>query len=1288
MEDRNVIPGSGTSRQRRYLSAPETTHFKIDERTLADFLVFTEKYAEHIFTKFTPDLKPRDKVQYLAPDVDQEATDNTELLSDIDAGTVHEKKSKPAVDITKHNWKSFFSADITVFLAKLLQFTPEQLASFYLPGKSKEDPENFSAFHEKLQVVFEVVNHLSTSYKPFIRQYSHDVKFSLINKRVEQLRLLFVSIYSESANLFFMEQDQWHQKYPAIQAWTNQENTRPYFGSPTSSSAKKLIELVKALNQFLSYTRSLVAEAKDLFEYSIHEIPKHSPGVALYIAFLRLYEYVQEDLNSITQKHLDYFYRDLLGLSPKGSEPDEVHVCFTLADHIESYDIQKGTHFVAGADEEGFNRIYEASDYLSVTKTKITDLASIYISKQDKVNVEDDYEFVSAIYRTPIQVSEKGGFDFSLQPRPYHPFGEEQRNIQQPSMIAALVGWAISSPVLLLAEGRREISLSVSFQMKSLSSLISFLERYTQQQNISVESAYDKLFSKAFRISLTTEKGWYRVNEYRAYPPDWSTGTMKFTFLLNMGAPAIVPMNEAWENPLEREMYNTQSPVMKIELENERSMYPYSYLMDLVVSEFAIGADVDTIKNLLVFNDLGQLDTSKPFFPFGSIPVKGSRLLIGNEELYKKHINDFTLELTWHNLPAVRGGFKEYYKEYEGDYSNESFKVALTALSDYQFYPEAENRVQEFSLFHSSDEDEESENFGKPDLKTIIKNVDIDALRINVPFQKNDLQPFSNSSSCGYLKLELSSPDGGFGQDQYPVLLSNKMIQGIKKSNIEMPNVPYVPQLKSLTLNYKASTRIVVQKTSSYKSDALAKEKVFHLHPHGIETVFRDGMSVNDWLVPQYHHNGYLLIGLDQVPPAQDLSLYFGIDPTIGNEFEVELPSIDWYFLASDSWIPFDKKQVIIDSTRNFTTSGIVKLFVPSTISNQNTRLPSGKYWIVAALHGDVNLAGKLTCIYTQAMKLSWQAQRPGISWEQAIPAGTISSFETIPSEITSVFQPHASFGGRRRETDEEFYIRVSERLKHKNRAVTTNDIERIVLEKFPFVQQARCISAVENYHGHPGEIVLVVVPKIKSTEKFSLPKFNYGTLQEIKDYVSRLTSPFVKLEVTNPVYEEVKITASLVFKDETQKGQGMEQLSRSLQAFIAPWSVDENAEMQFGGSVNLQDLIAYLDVLPYLKYSTNVSIWVINYHDKKYSIADTVVTSDHIKTLHASKPWSVLVPMKSHQLTFLEKDGFVEPEKVAIDNMRVGVEFVIGSKEGDSQKDKKETLPVFDKYVSIDVDI
>jgi hypothetical protein len=54
---------------------------------------------------------------------------------------------------------------------------------------------------------------------------------------------------------------------------------------------------------------------------------------------------------------------------------------------------------------------------------------------------------------------------------------------------------------------------------------------------------------------------------------------------------------------------------------------------------------------------------------------------------------------------------------------------------------------------------------------------------------------------------------------------------------------------------------------------------------------------------------------------------------------------------------------------------------------------------------------------------------------------------------------PFPSFGGRETEDSSQFYKRVSERLRHKERAITIFDYERLVLESFPSIYKVKCVN-------------------------------------------------------------------------------------------------------------------------------------------------------------------------------------------------------------------------------------
>jgi hypothetical protein len=47
----------------------------------------------------------------------------------------------------------------------------------------------------------------------------------------------------------------------------------------------------------------------------------HEPHLALYLAFLLLLRHGQDAMNSITARHLDFYYRNVLGMEKRGALP-------------------------------------------------------------------------------------------------------------------------------------------------------------------------------------------------------------------------------------------------------------------------------------------------------------------------------------------------------------------------------------------------------------------------------------------------------------------------------------------------------------------------------------------------------------------------------------------------------------------------------------------------------------------------------------------------------------------------------------------------------------------------------------------------------------------------------------------------------------------------------------------------------------------------------------------------------------------------------------------------------
>src|SRR5207302_475971 len=67
-----------------------------------------------------------------------------------------------------------------------------------------------------------------------------------------------------------------------------------------------------------------------------------------------------------------------------------------------------------------------------------------------------------------------------------------------------------------------------------------------------------------------------------------------------------------------------------------------------------VEVDVSRLKTLALSNDFGPIDASKPFQPFGALPLSGSALVIGSREVFQKKLDDLRVNLEWQTVPDTR----------------------------------------------------------------------------------------------------------------------------------------------------------------------------------------------------------------------------------------------------------------------------------------------------------------------------------------------------------------------------------------------------------------------------------------------------------------------------------------------------------------------------------------------------------------------------------------------------------------------------------------------------------
>ena len=697
-----------------------------------------------------------------------------------------------------------------------------------------------------------------------------------------------------------------------------------------------------------------------------------------------------------------------------------------------------------------------------------------------------------------------------------------------------------------------------------------------------------------------------------------------------------------------------------------QSSYAYKYFQDLELNKLDISVVVKGLKNLILENDQGIIDPAKPFQPFGSFPKRGENFYIGSHEIFQKRLSgideepNLELEITWGDLPEVN--FATYYNFYVDEagvevvfdptdssivVDNQYFKAGVSVRQDGDWVDVPTSDSQKQLFLNEGNPDPVINNIlvatevvaaGKieeGDIKPLIPLTPIPApektLSLFDILEERDpdlasFSVFSQSSLRGFLRLSLITD---FFHGNYATSLAK---EAVKIENVNIPNAPYTPTINELVVNYAS------QQTISFKGKKRSDlenrvERFFHIHPFG-QTEFLPIVDdkqtqpvASPFLVPTFDVEvrdeegdksgkfeasaGTLFIGIKDVKPLQTISLLFQVAESSENP-ETEQEQVIWSYLEHNRWIDFPSGGVINDTTNGLLTSGIIQFAMPRKIIQTNTILPEGLFWIKASVVGFADSVAKMISIHTQAVQASYQAGENNSPNHLAnpLPAKTISQLQERLASIKSITQPYASFGGRVKEQQTEFYRRVSERLRHKGRGINIFDIERLVLEEFPELYKVKCLNHTTDdivwkkddqtdaevlftREHSPGSVKVVVVPNLRNKNAVNplQPRASKNTLSRIREFLQKRMSEFVHLEVSNPVFEEVMVSARIVFKAGKDKAFFLNKLNEDIKRLLSPWLFDEGADLSFTSNFHQSVILAYMDGLDYIDFVVDMSL-------------------------------------------------------------------------------------------------
>ncbi len=251
------------------------------------------------------------------------------------------------------------------------------------------------------------------------------------------------------------------------------DGQRPLYGH-----RERLLGLIGSLTAiwpaFTEAIRLLASVAGDSIEDSLSPLKeelkqKHPPHLALLFAFLKLFRHLQDDLNGYSRKHLDFFFKDVLRIGPRPATADKAHIVFEIQKQWNDYLLTKGIVLKDGKDINGSEIFFATDDEIVVNKAQATDLRTLFLNTEP-ANDDIHLRLVEGVYAAPAANKADGIKEEFKDSDPknwptlgaqYSKFIETGENFPKPYPYAR-IGFVLSSPVLLLNEGTRKVTFTLS----------------------------------------------------------------------------------------------------------------------------------------------------------------------------------------------------------------------------------------------------------------------------------------------------------------------------------------------------------------------------------------------------------------------------------------------------------------------------------------------------------------------------------------------------------------------------------------------------------------------------------------------------------------------------------------------------------------------------------------------------------------------------------------------------------------------------------------------------------
>lgn len=515
-------------------------------------------------------------------------------------------------------------------------------------------------------------------------------------------------------------------------------------------------------------------------------------------------------------------------------------------------------------------------------------------------------------------------------------------------------------------------------------------------------------------------------------------------------------------------------------------------------------------------------------YPFGGEPTLGRGVNLMAPE-WGNGILDVDLEIRpqWLDLP--KENFHAWYVYYDNrPDGNEDFTVQAMYCNR-----QGENKIDEPKPLFAGE--------AAPMGETL--KLTLNAVEMGYAGNQGDNNPVAWSR---WLRLVLTGSD----------FLHQEYQKGLLEGTILEP--PYTPQITGLQIKSICTDQTIFQQY------ILTPLGYYHETP-GVETL-------PDEAVPQ------LLLGIRDIQPGQQLSLYWRL-------WGVQPISLQWQYLAKGNhWRSLNF--AINDATDGLFYADLWGAVLPSDIANDQQRMPPALYWLRAlfppmknlpTVDTDVSGYPRLWRVAANAVRVTLDNHEPvdASHFRAPLPPHSITALLAPIDGVAEIEQPWPSEGGRAAENETQFFQRIAQRLRHRQRVVTRDDVIDVLMGEFLELYQVRWVDYDDAQY--LARFIVLPLNGRQDNDDHLRPRFSPERLQRMTDFVRLRGSPWAYLQLRNPEYVDIFLHYRVSFQASITPDFGYSQLESALEQRYMPWATDNVSSVHVGEQLNYYDILAFI---------------------------------------------------------------------------------------------------------------